>query len=87
MHEKLKSLPRKRQSKRERRMADTGEELSTELEYQKRVNGKLLALLRAIDGAGLDQDGKVGPMIDEVERTKQILEEAQIALDAKLLSR
>ena len=64
-------------------MADTVESLDAELQRQKRSTAKLLDLLRRIEGALPDPDGRVAPLIIEVERTKHVLDNCERMLEEK----
>jgi hypothetical protein len=64
-------------------MGDTTEGLDAELQQQKHTNAKLLNLLRRMQGALDDPDGRIGPMIDEAERAKQVLDNCQNLIEQK----
>lgn len=64
-------------------MTDTVDILAIELEQQKLTNAKLTDLLLIVQRTLPDPDGRVGSMIDEVRRTKRLLDDAGKMLDEK----
>jgi len=60
---------------------DTIESLDAELQRQKRINAKVLDLLGKINAAFSNE--RVGPMIDEARRTKEMLDDAGKLLEEK----
>jgi hypothetical protein len=64
-------------------MSDTIQSLDEELQREKKMNARLLDLLLRTQAALPDPDGCIGPMIDEVKRTKGVLDNCQQMLERK----
>ncbi len=63
-------------------MTDTLDSLAVSLERQRKHNEKLLNLLRKVDG-GMDTNGRAGALIEDVLRTKQVLDDCERDLNQK----
>ncbi len=66
---------------------DTPESLDAELQQQQRTNAKLLALLEKIQAVLPDSAERIGPMINEVVRTKRVLDDCQGMIAVKRAAR